>query len=89
MIRALRLTSLHSRLKTAYFTRNGVPTGGEERFYTNRVRSGPASADQSHSTASQGSRHVLNMPAHLPLSCLFFASAKQTDSVWPKSDDAK
>ena len=51
--------------KTAYSTRNDAPTMGREVTSTlvcaNKERSGPASADQGHYTACQGSCHVHGM----------------------------
>ena len=51
--------------KTAYSARHGGPQGERGGFYTtvctNEVRSVPASADQSRSTATQGSYHVHSM----------------------------
>ena len=59
----------------------------------NKVRNGPASADQGFSTASQGSCHVHSTPCWNQPYPAFFASTKAkrtapTDNMRSKSDDA-
>ena len=62
---------VHDPNHTHYKSRNGAPTKGgvPETVCANKVRNGPASADQSFSTASQG--FPMLKPTHLPLSHLF------------------
>ena len=85
-----------SWLKTAYSTRNGAPTIGEEWFlcpfvWTRWEMAQPVSF-YSQPKQLPCVQHALNMPGHLPLSHFFFASANlfgPTDSMRPKSDDTK
>ena len=81
----------------------GAPKMGGRVFpepvCANKVRDGPASANQGFSTVNQGSCHVHGTLSWNPPTSpypAFFASAKPifkkriapTDNMWPKSDNA-